>query len=133
MFLGIDKMVLVDSSIWIEYFKGSSSALPLNSLIDSNNVCTNDLILAELIPSINHKKEEILRELLLTITKLQLSINWGQIIQMQTINLRNGLNKIGLVDLIIAQNAIENDVKLYTIDKHFSLMSNLHGLRLFNQ
>ena len=133
MFLGIDKMVLVDSSIWIEYFKGSSSALPLNSLIDSNNVCTNDLILAELIPSINHKKEEILRELLLTITKLQLSINWGQIIQMPTINLRNGLNKIGLVDLIIAQNAIENDVKLYTIDKHFSLMSNLHGLRLFNQ
>lgn len=126
-------MVLVDSSVWIEYFKGSLSSSPLNSLIDSNNLCTNDLILAELIPSINHKKEEVLKELLFTLTKVPLNINWGQIIQMQTINLCNGLNKVGIADLIIAQNSIDNDIKLYTIDKHFTLMSDLHGLRLFDQ
>jgi len=126
-------MVLVDSSVWIEYFKGSLSALPLNSLIDSNNVCTNELILAELIPSINHKKEELLKELLLTMTKVPLNINWSQIIQMQTINLQNGLNKVGIADLIITQNSIDNEINLYAIDKHFALMSNLHGLRLFNQ
>ena len=126
-------MVLVDSSVWIEYFKGNTTALPLNSLIDSNNVCTNDLILAELIPSINHKKEEILKELLFTMTKIPLSINWGQIIQMQTINLHNGLNKVGIADLIIAQNAIDNDIKIYAIDKHFTIMCDLHGLRLYKQ
>ena len=42
-------MVLVDSSVWIEYFKGNELALPVNTLIDFNNLCVNDLILAELI------------------------------------------------------------------------------------
>ncbi|HQL32254.1 MAG TPA: PIN domain-containing protein, partial [Treponemataceae bacterium] len=63
-------MILVDSSVWIEYFKGNEKALPLNQLLDTNTVCINDLILAELLPSINHKKENVLKELLLTITKI---------------------------------------------------------------
>lgn len=124
-------MVLVDSSVWIEYFKGNNSTLALNYLIDTNTVCTNDLILTELIPPINQRGEGHLRDLLLTISKLRLTIDWEGIIQMQTINLRNGLNKVGVVDLIIAQNAMENGMELYTLDKHFMLMCKLHGLRLY--
>jgi predicted nucleic acid-binding protein len=126
-------MVLVDSSVWIEYFKGNDATLPLNDLIDSNNICVNDLILAELLPSINHKKEEGLKDLLLTITKLNIEINWNQIIQMQTANLKNGINKVGIADLIIAQNAIENDLELFTLDKHFLLMNEVHGIRLYER
>ena len=124
-------MILVDSSVWIEYFKGNDKTLPLNDLIDSNNVCINDLILSELIPSINQKKEEDLKELLLSIEKVPLDINWNQIIYMQTLNLRNGINKIGIVDLLITQNTIENDLELFTLDKHFQLMSEVHGIRIF--
>ncbi len=125
-------MILVDSSVWIEYFKGNEKALPLNKLLDLNTICVNDLILAELLPSINHKKENVLKELLLTITKVQLNINWNTIIYMQTQNLKNGINKVGIADLIIAQNAIDNDLELFTLDRHFDLMSDLHGFRLFN-
>ena len=124
-------MILVDSSVWIEYFKGNDKTLPLNELIDSNIVCINDLILAELIPSINQKKEEDLKELLLSIEKVPLDINWNQIIYMQTLNLRNGINKVGIVDLLIAQNTIENDLELFTLDKHFQLMSEVHGIRMY--
>jgi len=126
-------MVLVDSSVWIEYFKGNDATLPLNDLIDSNNICVNDLILAELLPSINHKKEEGLKDLLLTITRLNIEINWNQLIQMQTANLKNGINKVGIADLIIAQNAIENDIELFTLDKHFLLMNELHGIRIYER
>jgi hypothetical protein len=130
-------MVLVDSSVWIEYFKGNDATLPLNDLIDSNNICVNDLILAELLPSINHKnnhkKEEGLKDLLLTITRLNIEINWNKIIQTQTANLKNGINKVGIADLIIAQNAIENDIELFTLDKHFLLMNELHGIRLYER
>jgi predicted nucleic acid-binding protein len=126
-------MVLVDSSVWIEYFKGNESTLTLNELIDSNNLCINDLILSELLPSINHKNENDLKELLLTITKIELEIDWHQIIAMQTLNLKNGINKIGIADLIIAQNAIENDLELFAFDKHFILMSELHDLRIFRR
>ena len=126
-------MVLVDSSVWIEYFKGNESVLLLNELIDSNNLCVNDLILAELLPSINHKKELDLKELLLTIERIDIAIDWHQIISMQTINLRNGINKVGISDLIIAQNAIENNIELYTMDKHFDLMSKIHELKLYRR
>lgn len=126
-------MVLVDSSIWIDYFDGKKSALPLNELIESNNLCINDLILTELIPSIIHKKENKLRTLLYTLTKIPLEINWHTIILMQVLNLKNGINNIGIADLIIAQNAIDNNLELYSVDKHFKLMNGIHGIRLFNQ
>jgi predicted nucleic acid-binding protein len=126
-------MVLVDSSVWIEYFKGNDSVLPLNELIDSNNLCINDLILAELLPSIDHKNEDDLKELLLAIEKIDMEIDWHQIISMQTKNSRNGMNKVGISDLIIIQNAIENNIELYTIDKHFDLMSKIHELKLFRR
>ena len=124
-------MILVDSSVWIEYFKGNDRTLPLNKLLDLNNICINDLILAELLPSINHKKENVLKELLLTITKTPLNVNWNTIIYMQTQNLKNGINKVGIADLIIAQNVIDNDLELYTLDRHFELMSELHDFRMF--
>ncbi len=124
-------MVLVDSSVWIEYFKGNEKSLPLNNLIDSNNVCINDLILSELIPSISHKKETDLKELLLSVAKIPIQIDWNNIIYMQTLNLRNGINNVGIADLIIAQNSIENDIELFAIDKHFQLMSELHGIRIY--
>ena len=124
-------MVLVDSSVWIEYFKGNERVLPLNDLIDSNTIFINDLILSELIPSINLRKEENLKDLLLTISKTPLEINWNRIISMQTINLRSGINRVGIADLIIAQNAIDNDMELYAVDKHFSVMSELHGIRIY--
>ena len=126
-------MVLVDSSVWIEYFKGNESTLPLNELIDNNSLCINDLILSELLPSINQKNEIDLKELLLTITKIELEIDWHQIIAMQTLNLRNGINKVGIADLIIVQNAIKNDLALFAFDKHFILMSDLHDLRIFKR
>jgi len=124
-------MVLVDTSVWIEYFKGNSISLPLVKLIDFNNICINDLILAELIPSINHKKEDELKEILYNISKVIIEINWINIIHMQTQNLKNGINKVGISDLIIAQNAIDNDIEIYAIDKHFRLMSEIHPIKIF--
>jgi predicted nucleic acid-binding protein len=93
-------MILIDSSVWIEYFRGNEKTLPLNELIDTNSVCMNDLILAELLPSINHKKVGELRELLLTIQRIPLDISWTAIIHLQTKNLKKGINKAGIADLI---------------------------------
>lgn len=122
--------VLVDTSIWIDFFRGNQVANPLFDLIENNQIITNDLILAELIPSINRRKEEKLRELLLSIQKIELSINWPEIISMQTMNLRNGNNNIGIPDIIIAQNALHNDLILFENDKHFLPMKELFGLEL---
>ncbi len=42
--------VLVDTSIWIDYFKSGENSTDMEFLIDENLTTTNDIILAELIP-----------------------------------------------------------------------------------
>jgi len=126
-------MILVDSSVWIEYFKGTERAIILNELIDNNSLCINNLILAELLPAINQRKEVQLREMLMSVAKSELKINWNQIVYMQTQNLLQGINKVGIPDLLIVQNAIDNNLQLFSYDKHFRLMSEMFDLRLFEK
>ena len=42
--------VLVDSSIWISYFRSGEREEVLDFLIEENVIVTNELILAELVP-----------------------------------------------------------------------------------
>ncbi len=99
-------------------------------MIDSNLVCVNKLILAELVTAMHHKKEWHLIEIFSEIECLDLHINWYDIIDLQKKNLESGINQVGVPDLIIAQNSIYHQVPLYTFDKHFQLMSNVCGLTL---
>jgi predicted nucleic acid-binding protein len=124
-------MILVDSSVWIAYFKGDDRALPLNELIDSNDLCLNHLILAELIPSIVQKREIALKDLLLAINTIDMKVNWQELIDMQIVNLSNGINNVGIADLMIAQNAMHNGLELFTLDKHFLLLSQYHKLKIY--
>jgi predicted nucleic acid-binding protein len=117
------KNVLVDSSVWIEYFRGRKEAAAMDELIDKNRLCINNLILSELIPFLRIKKENTLIKILMTIKNTAIKINWEEIIDFQEINLRNGINKIGIADLIIVQNIRDNNLCLYSFDKHFELMS----------
>ena len=124
--------VLVDTSIWIEYFKTGNKSEKLDSLIDENLIVTNDLILAELVPFLRVRNQRKIVKLLYNIIKLELSINWDQIIEFQLKCLKNGLNGIGIPDLIVAQNAMQNHCAIYTVDRHFKLMQNILKLQLTN-
>jgi len=124
--------VLVDTSVWIDYFRGAGSATVVDRLIEENLVATNDLILAELIPPLHLRRERKLVALLREIRRHPVSIDWDDIIRMQISCLRQGVNGIGIPDLIIAQNAIQNRLELLAHDKHFALMSehmplSIHG------
>ena len=116
--------ILVDTSVWIAYFRGDEYTKRLDEDIDANLICTNELILSELLPLIRLKKENELAEILGTVKKLPLEINWEQIRDYQLINLQTGINKVGIPDLIIYQNAIITGATLLTVDKHFQLMAN---------
>jgi predicted nucleic acid-binding protein len=125
------KKVLVDSSVWIGFFKGIEQANELNTLIDKNLLCINDLILSEILPALIVRKENELVDILNSIDKTELRIDWIGLTQMQILNIKNGINKVGIPDLIIAQNAIQNDIRLLSFDKHFELMKKAIGLKLF--
>ena len=122
--------ILVDSSIWIDYFRGGNNSVVMDSYIDENVICTNHLILSELIPNLRIRKENKLIDLLTEVSKIPLNINWNLIIEFQTICLKNGINKVGIPDLIIVDNAIQNDLILFSMDKHFKLISEYIDLKL---
>ncbi len=115
--------VLVDTSIWIDYFRSGDDHNRLDLLIDENIVVTNDLILAELIPFLKIRKQKSIIELLKNINNLQLQIKWDEIIEFQVKCLKKGINGVGIPDLIIAQNAKQNDCEIYSLDTHFKLLS----------
>jgi predicted nucleic acid-binding protein len=124
--------ILVDSSIWIEYFRSGKNSKKLDLLIDENLIVTNDLILAELVPFLKIRSQQKVINLLHDIKKLDLLINWNQIIEFQFKCLENGLNGVSIPDLIIAQNANQNNAAIYSLDNHFTLMKDILDLRITN-
>jgi predicted nucleic acid-binding protein len=122
--------VLVDTSIWVEYFRTGDNSEKLDFLIDENLIVTNDLILAELIPFLKIQNQRKLVDLLLNINRFDLSVNWDQIIEYQYKCLKNGLNGIGIPDLIIAQNAKQNHCEIYSLDNHFRLIKDILNLQV---
>jgi len=125
--------VLVDSSVWIDFFRKAKQMEALDYLIVEDLVVINDLILAELIPVLRLRRKLKHIRLLQIIHRPALTINWNELTEMQVICLRKGINKIGIPDLIIAQHAIQNDLKLYSLDKHFKMLSNNFPLRLYQR
>jgi len=122
--------VLVDSSVWVAYFRGTGNLADVDWLIEEDLVVTNDLILAELLPALLVRDETRLAGLLREIERLPLAIDWDGIVQMQVTCLRNGINKVGIPDLILAQHAQQNDVALFSLDKHFALLGRHLSLTL---
>jgi predicted nucleic acid-binding protein len=62
-----------------------------------------------------------------------LAIDWDQIIEFQYRCLRNGLNGIGIPDLMLAQNAKQHNCEIYSLDNHFELMKDILKLKLLVQ
>lgn len=123
--------VLVDTSIWVDYFRCGNGSGELDGLITENLVATNDLILAELVPFLIIKKQFQVVKLLQAVNRLPMQVDWEEIIEFQVKCLRAGANGVGIPDLIIAQNAKSNNCKVYSLDKHFRLLNQLVKVKLY--
>jgi len=123
--------VLVDSSVWIDYFRGSGDSSKLDILIEENLVVVNELVLAEIIPALHMKRQNRIIALMREIACHPIMIDWNDLTQTQIICLQSGINKVGIPDLIMAQHAIQNHLELYSMDKHFTLLAQHIPLALY--
>ena len=123
--------ILVDSSVWIDYFRGGKTGPAVDSLIEQNALCTNNLILAELVPFLKIKKQHRVIRLLEELENMALDIDWKKIIKYQALCLSNGINKVGIPDLIILDNVIRNGLTLFTLDSHFKKIKTLLPIALW--
>jgi len=124
--------VLVDSSVWIEYFK-SGGVDKLDRLIEEDLACVNELILTELMPAATLKQETDILDGLQALSMIPLTIDWEIIRDYQLMNLQNGINKVGIPDLIILQQVIDQKITLFSFDKHFRLMQAYLNFELMSE
>ena len=123
--------VLVDSSIWISWFKNGEHP-KLDILIQENLVCTNEIILTELLPVLKKQGENEIIDSLLSFPRIPDKIDWDIIREYQNTNLTSGINKVGIPDLMILHQVISQRITLFSTDNHFKLMNKLYRFDLMS-
>ena len=112
-------MILVDTSIWIEFFKSNPVFVnEIESLLVSKNVITIEPIFAELLFGSRNDYE---RKIILSYWKVLPKIKFpeGSFIESADFaDKRNYHNVgIGLIDSILSKAVIENKHLIWTLDK----------------
>ena len=129
------KGVLVDTSVWVSYFRNGKAdrriADAVDYLLAGDEALVNDVMLSELMPFMNVRGEKDCADALTALHAPPIEIDWANIRVMQETCLRNGINKVGLPDLVIAQQAIALGLPLFSLDRHFALMSKPLNLKLW--
>ena len=69
-------MILIDTSVWIDYFRDGKTSDMIDYLIDNADVCINDVIRAELLPMMIQRNERELEMLLSSLPCLKIHIDW---------------------------------------------------------
>ena len=124
--------VLVDTSVWIDYFRSGEKSQALDYLLDAEEVVVNDLILTELVPFLRLRKQSAVIKLLNKLPKRPLVIDWQEIREFQFLCLKAGINGIGIPDLLIAQNARQSECLVFSLDKHFEKMRDVIELKMYD-
>ena len=124
-------MILVDSSVWIDYFNGRSTpqTAKLDELLGQEDLAVGDLVLVEVLQGFRDKREfEAARRLLLSLTVVDLC---GPNIAIQAARNYRSLRSRGLtvrktIDCVIATYCIESGHELLHSDRDFDVFERLH-------
>ncbi|MBW2334496.1 MAG: PIN domain-containing protein [Deltaproteobacteria bacterium] len=121
--------VLVDTSIWIEYFNkpDSSTGKSLENLLKKGKVFITGIILTELLQGAKIKKEfESILESMLALPFLETTLStWIQSGRISFVLRKKGIT-IPITDLVIASLSLENNCKIFTLDFHFNKIPNIN-------
>ena len=117
-------MIVVDSSVWIDYFSGKKSpaAEKLDSLLGDTPIAAGDLMLVEVLQGFRSDSDfATARELLMSLTVVNLlntSIALKSAANFRTLR-KKGITVRKTIDTIIATYCIENNFALLYSDKDF--------------
>ncbi|MBS1859333.1 MAG: PIN domain nuclease [Acidobacteria bacterium] len=128
-------MILVDSSVWIDYFKGTITAqtATLDGLLGNEPLAIGDLILTEVLQGFHDDRDfNHARRLLAALTLVELG---GRDIAIQAAKNFRSLRKKGVtvrktIDTVIATRCIESGYELLHNDRDFDPFAKYLGLRV---
>ena len=128
-------MILVDTSVWIDYFKGTITTQTqlLDSLLDHEFLAIGDLILTEVLQGFTNDRD--FNEATKMLTSLIVVELGGQEIAIQAANNFRALRNLGVtvrktIDTVIATRCIESGYDLLHNDRDFDPFAKHLGLRV---
>lgn len=127
-------MILVDSSVWIDYFRGVATPQTdrLDALLDEELIAIGDLILTEVLQGFDRDPDfASARKFLTELTIVELG---GKEIALRAAENFRKLRALGVtprktIDTIIATRCIESDLPLLYSDRDFDPFVERLGLR----
>ncbi len=122
--------VLVDTSVFIEFFKGDSNvSKTVSYLLEQNRVVTTGIVIAELLQGMKNFREELsFDELFAELHSIEVSTNIWIKAGRTALYLRKKGITLPLTDVAIAVLSIENNLQVFTRDKHFKQVP---GVRVY--
>jgi len=129
-------MVLVDSTVWIDFFTARSSGHVVvleNLIINREDICICGIVLTEVLQGI--RKDSEFKKTRDLFTKL-LFLPMPYPVFLKAAEIYRGLRRKGItirksVDCMIASVAIENDIPLLHNDKDFAAIEEHCGLKCY--
>ncbi len=130
-------MILVDTSVWIDFFRDVESCETtwlINVITDNDNLCICGPILAEILQGIVSGREckKVKRFFSPFIYLPTLRNTYYLAADIYRAARANGKTVRNTIDCIIAACAIENDVQLLQQDKDFLTIADVSKLKLVN-
>jgi hypothetical protein len=127
-------VILVDSSVWIDYFRGTVTpqAEKLDSLLGIEPIATGDLILTEVLQGfVSDRDFNQAKKLMTSLVIVELA---GQSIAIQSAKNFRALRSLGVtirktIDTVIATRCIESGLPLLYSDRDFDPFVEHLGLR----
>ena len=116
-----DQRIIVDTSIWIEYFKNNKKYVPfIEDSLNLENILISGPIISELLHGVKSEKEyELLSESISAVPFAECVfddwIKTGETLY----NLKKKGITVPLTDILISVIAIRHDASILTLDKHF--------------
>ena len=127
-------MILVDSSVWIAYFRGTITAQTekLDRLLGHEPLAIGDLMLTEVLQGFGKERDfKVARKMLTSLTVVELG---GKEIAIQAAKNFRALRRVGVtvrktIDTVIATRCIESGYDLLHNDRDFDPFASHLGLR----
>lgn len=127
-------MILVDSSVWIDYFRGIATPQTnmLNALLGNEPIATGDLILTEVLQGFRTDRDfKQARKLLTSLIVVDLG---GRAMAIQAASNFRALRSLGVtvrktIDTMIATRCIADNYHLLYSDRDFDPFVTYLGLR----
>lgn len=127
------KLVLIDTSVWIDYFSGKNTDITtiVDDLLSNTQVATAGVILAELTQGARSTSES--QSIHTHFQPLHwissTDAHWETAGQLSWKLRKNG-KSVNLTDCYIASLAESASASVYTLDKHFTWISDIRGCKL---